>query len=185
MTADNEPFAAPALDSAPRTASPEPGDDADRTARLLADAIDGALPPVFAVLASFLVIPIAVVLARAGVPVTATAPEVLGTALVVFIATRLGQWALLVRDGQTLGKRWMGIRVVTTAGEAAGFVRVLLVRTLLVGAMNLVIPCLWWIDAAAILLPGRRCLHDRLAGTRVITDAQPPTGAMEAGGPAS
>ena len=80
-------------------------------------------------------------------------------------------WGLSTR-GQTLAKRLLGIRVVRHPdGAPAGFVHGWLLRNLVPG----VIRCLPWIgflfflvDCCFIFTPERRCLHDLIAGTKVV-----------------
>jgi len=102
---------------------------------------------------------------------------VAGTAL--FVLT-LYQWYLLSTLGQTIGKRACGIRIVdATTGKPAGFIRAVLLRSLLPMLMVSVLTALlgWLfppiggllagINLVPIFGPGRRCLHDYLAGTDV------------------
>ena len=88
--------------------------------------------------------------------------------LLELVAIGAVQTVLIARDGQSLGKRWMRIRVVDhLTGERPSWVRLLLVRVL----GNLVlrqIPLYYPIDGAFILGADRRCLHDVIAGTKVV-----------------
>jgi uncharacterized RDD family membrane protein YckC len=80
-------------------------------------------------------------------------------------------WMLSTR-GQTLGKRALGIRVVLYAGGGpAGFMHGWLLRNFVPG----IIKMLPWIglvfflvDACMIFSDQRRCLHDLIAGTKVV-----------------
>jgi uncharacterized RDD family membrane protein YckC len=77
---------------------------------------------------------------------------------------------MLVRTGQTLGKRFLRIRIVREDGTRAGFIRGYVLRDVVfkmlcslpvVGLILLVadIVSLWRADG--------RCIHDRMAGTKV------------------
>jgi uncharacterized RDD family membrane protein YckC len=84
----------------------------------------------------------------------------------------LVQVTLLTRRGQTLGKIAMGVRIVNYEDERnPGFLRAVLMRQFvpsLVGA----IPCLGnlfaLVDVLSILGEERRCIHDLIAGTKVV-----------------
>lgn len=84
--------------------------------------------------------------------------------------------------GQSLGKRWMKIRIAALDGSNAGFVRAILLRRVIVLMLYLVAwRCVSQPFAYAFLLanfvlilaPGRRCLHDRIAGTKVVAAESP------------
>jgi uncharacterized RDD family membrane protein YckC len=112
-----------------------------------------------------------------------------GVALVVCATVTLTiyQWFLTASSGQSLGKRWIGIRIVHASGRPCGFIDGVVVRIwlpaalaygagLLLGssAITLFRPSgasinpLFLCDAALIFGASRRCLHDRLAGTLVV-----------------
>ncbi|MEO0601922.1 MAG: RDD family protein, partial [Myxococcota bacterium] len=90
----------------------------------------------------------------------------------------------LLRNGQSVGKRWFGIRIVRPNGTVPGFVSLIVVRNLvLVGLMLitmviflyvapvLAVPvALLWptIDALTWIGPDRRALHDQWADTLVV-----------------
>ncbi|HXI55339.1 MAG TPA: RDD family protein [Polyangia bacterium] len=84
-------------------------------------------------------------------------------------------WVLLTRRGQTIGKIMVGTRVVRVDGTRAPFLNVVALRTwpLLVlsyipGVNTTGAPLLAFIDALFIFRSDRRCLHDVIAGTKVI-----------------
>jgi uncharacterized RDD family membrane protein YckC len=90
----------------------------------------------------------------------------------------LGAAALLLfqiyrvaRRGQSLGKQWLGLRIVGVDGSRATFVRTVLLRTLLPWLLAW-IPFVGWfvlpIDWLVIFREDRRCLHDLIAGTKVV-----------------
>ncbi len=81
------------------------------------------------------------------------------------------QWVLIARQGQTLGKKWSGIKIIKTNGAPVTFLDGVILREWVVGAIG----ALPWIgglfgllDVMFIFNNDRRCLHDRIASTRVI-----------------
>lgn len=84
------------------------------------------------------------------------------------------------RNGQTLGKQTMGIRVVRTDGEpvgfSTGFLRTVVGQQLLIGLTFYVygvLDYLW-----PLRDPGNQALHDKIASTRVLVAE--PAGAQDA-----
>ncbi len=145
--------------------------DAERTARLLAFAIDRALP-VFAGFGS------AALAAAVAVALETVAPGALDRSTVwvflagagAFLAVHLTNLVLLAQEGQSLGKRWMGLRVVGADGTHPGVVPMVVVRTLVPLAAGSCSGLFVALDALFIFGADRRCLHDRMAGTKVIED---------------
>ncbi len=97
-----------------------------------------------------------------------------GILTIGFAALLLGvvQIWMLVTRGQTLGKRIMDVRIVRLDDESnPGFVHVFLLRAVLIGLLG-AIPMIGWIitlaDILSIFRADRRCLHDLIAGTKVI-----------------
>lgn len=82
------------------------------------------------------------------------------------------QIVMLSTRGQTIGKRMLGIRVVRYPdGAQAGFVHGWLLRNLVPGIIQMVpwIGFAFYItDACFIFSQERRCLHDLIAGTKVV-----------------
>lgn len=79
---------------------------------------------------------------------------------------------LLTTQGQTLGKKVMGLRIVKTADMSnGGFVTNVLLRAVASAAVSLV-PIFGTLFALAdplfVFRDDRRCLHDHIAGTCVI-----------------
>jgi uncharacterized RDD family membrane protein YckC len=82
--------------------------------------------------------------------------------------------ALLYLYGQTFGKRVMNIRVVRTGGERVTFARFVFLRWLplaLARGVPLIGLLVWPLDVLLIFRDSRRCLHDDIADTRVVTAA--------------
>jgi uncharacterized RDD family membrane protein YckC len=78
---------------------------------------------------------------------------------------------LLQQFGQTLGKRIVGIAIVTLDNQRPAFVQLLVQRYLsqwVVGMVPVIGVFLRLVDILAIFRPDRRCIHDHLAKTKVI-----------------
>ena len=81
---------------------------------------------------------------------------------------------LLVTKGQTLGKLALGIRIVDAVSNgAATAVKILGLRyvlVMLVGAIPIIGGLLGVIDFLFIFREDRRCVHDLIAGTKVVSN---------------
>jgi uncharacterized RDD family membrane protein YckC len=83
--------------------------------------------------------------------------------LIVFLC----QMVLLIKDGQTLGKKALRIRIVKMdTGENGGFVPNVLLRLIVNGLLG-IIPLYGLVDILFIFRGDRRCIHDMIAGTQV------------------
>jgi uncharacterized RDD family membrane protein YckC len=145
---------------------------ATRLSRLGAVLVDGLVgfAPVGAIL---LMLPM--LMLRGG---TSALLILLGIAALVAVAVLITQIVLVARHGQTIGKKVLGIRMITSAGDIPSVWRVFFLRWLpfvvvaavveymvkVRGLGNLV----HVVDALLIFQPNRRCLHDLLADTHVI-----------------
>lgn len=82
------------------------------------------------------------------------------------------QWTLVATSGQSVGKKILGTKIVRLDGSPCGFVYGVILRSWVVGAIGM-IPFVGSIfglvDALAIFGDERRCVHDMIAGTRVIS----------------
>jgi uncharacterized RDD family membrane protein YckC len=167
--------------------APEPPELAPRSLRLGAAFCD------FMLIAAPIVLAFGWMLVGGGVVIAAAlvlSPFVIG----------VYQAYLVAKQGQTIGKRWQGIQIVTLDGSPAAFLRGVVLRTWLVVAIVLLDPAgilvdaagdlvraglaplsitlpvfgirvnglLWLVDALFIFGASRRCLHDYIAGTKVI-----------------
>lgn len=83
-------------------------------------------------------------------------------------ALHLLQWGLLSVRGQTIGKFVCLIRVVTLSGRRAGFFRAVLIRDVTSNIFRSVIPFFGLIDVLFIFGSSHRCVHDYMAGTKVV-----------------
>ncbi len=96
---------------------------------------------------------------------------VAGAGLLVALAIAVYQWVLISRTGQTLGKKATGIRIEKLDGSRVGFASGVVLRNW-VPKLTAVDPrlglLLQLVDCLFIYRQDQRCLHDRLAGTRVV-----------------
>lgn len=161
----NNPYAAPSATLVETTVD-NPARKAERTTRLLAALADG-----------FIGVPLWLPLFFGAA--MASAPDgnrmagivLIAIGVIGLIALVVVQLVMLARHGQTIGKRWQGIRIVRSNGERIGFGRILGLRMIapaVVGA----IPFLGAIFSLANILwifgEERRCLHDYFADTIVV-----------------
>ncbi len=96
----------------------------------------------------------------------------------ISLAVLITHMVLLVRNGQTIGKKVLGIRMITSSGDIPSLWRVFFLRwlpfALAATAVELVFRrrglgnVIYLVDALLIFQPTRRCLHDLLADTHVI-----------------
>lgn len=78
---------------------------------------------------------------------------------------------LLQQYGQTIGKRIMGIAIVTMDNQKPAFMLLIVQRYLsqwIIGMVPVIGIFLRLADILAIYRPDRRCIHDHLAKTKVI-----------------
>jgi uncharacterized RDD family membrane protein YckC len=78
---------------------------------------------------------------------------------------------LVQRNGQTIGKKLLGIKVVRSDGSKASLGRIFWLRNvifLIVGLVPLVGVVLVLLDLLMIFGEARQCLHDRIADTIVV-----------------
>lgn len=89
-------------------------------------------------------------------------------AMFYLIAILVLQMVFLIRDGQTLGKKMVNIRIVVCrTGQNGGFVPNVLLRVIVNGLLGF-IPLYGIVDVLFIFRSDRRCLHDLIAGTTVV-----------------
>ena len=92
-----------------------------------------------------------------------------GSAALVLLGIQI---YLLVTRGQTLGKKFLGIRIVNFDDEGnPGFVKVFLLRIFvngLLGAVPFVGLAYTLVDCCFIFREDQRCIHDLIAGTKVV-----------------
>ena len=89
-------------------------------------------------------------------------------AVLVFVVIFIYQMVILTKDGQTLAKKALKIRIVKVdTGLNGGFVSNVLLRVVLNGVLGY-IPLYALVDILFIFRQDRRCIHDMIAGTRVV-----------------
>ena len=91
---------------------------------------------------------------------------------IAFLGLMIYNLVLLSTKGQTLGKKWLDIRIVTHPDcQNAGFVKAVLLRGFVNGIIG-AIPLLGLLysitDICFIFREDRRCIHDLIGGTQVV-----------------
>ena len=96
----------------------------------------------------------------------------------ISVAVLITQLVLLAKNGQTIGKKVLGIKMIISTGEIPSVWRVFLLRWLpfavTAGVVELMFKVrgmgniIYLVDALLIFQPTRRCLHDLFADTHVI-----------------
>jgi uncharacterized RDD family membrane protein YckC len=87
------------------------------------------------------------------------------------LAVAIYQWVLISRTGQTLGKKWTGIRIERIDGARLTFGTGVFLRNWiakLVGSVPYLGAVFHLVDCLFIFRDDRRCIHDHIAGTRVV-----------------
>jgi uncharacterized RDD family membrane protein YckC len=84
----------------------------------------------------------------------------------------LAIWAWLTityvsRNGQTIAKKMLGIKVVRSDGSKASLGRIFWLRNVVNGVLN-IIPLYGLIDILLIFGERRQCIHDKIADTIVV-----------------
>lgn len=167
----------------------DPGSLAERGARLLAATIDELILLAISLPMVFGAVPAIVTMLSGG-----TDPELIDTSDVlramiagpgtIITVVALIAWCvitawLVAANGQSIGKRMVGIKVVRTDGSRASFARIFLLRNV-VNALPNLLPYVGWlyqlIDPLLIYQDSRQCLHDRIADTIVVRCERSPGG---------
>ena len=73
----------------------------------------------------------------------------------------------VARNGQSIGKKLLGIKVVRSDGSRASLGRIFLLRNF-VNTLLAVVPFYGLVDALLIFGEARQCVHDKIADTIVI-----------------
>jgi uncharacterized RDD family membrane protein YckC len=97
--------------------------------------------------------------------------EVVLWAAVYFSFWLIGNGYFLATNSQTIGKRLLGIRIENVSGGRAPLRKIVLLRTLpfsCVANIPYFGGVLILADSLLIFRKDRRCLHDHIAGTRVV-----------------
>lgn len=101
-----------------------------------------------------------------GIPATVMA--LMGVGGILAVVLIIYNLMLLSTKGQTIGKKILGIRITNYQNDGnPGFVKAVLLRVIVNGVIGF-IPLYGLIDICCIFGQERRCIHDVIAGTRVV-----------------
>lgn len=163
------PYAAPRAAVAD-ISSGEQSAAADRSVRLAAAILDGII------IMAIIYIPL-LIGGGAGIltaALTGTVPAVGSAfgiwALVAVIGCIAWLWLTIVyvaRNGQTIAKKMLGIKVVRSDGSKASLGRIFWLRNFVNGLLG-IIPFYQLVDVLFIFGDQRQCLHDKIADTSVV-----------------
>jgi uncharacterized RDD family membrane protein YckC len=169
-------------------ATPRDGVLADRGVRLLAVTLDGLLAciPFVPMLAAGIYSVAALQWRSPQVGTDVGAPRIPGigemeTALLLggtmaigllaFLGLAIYQWVLISTTGQSLGKKWTGIRIERMDGGRVDFASGVFLRNWVPKLLS-VVPYVGMLfhllDVLWIFRQDRRCIHDHMASTRVV-----------------
>lgn len=162
-----------------------PGDLAERGARLLAYTMDELILLGISLPILWRAVSVLASIAITGAPgnpdvdgltisgllhTILSGPGTVITLIAFIIWCGITTW-LVATNGQSIGKRLVGIKVVRTDGSPASFARIFLLRNF-VNTVPLGIPYLGLIyqlvDPLLIYQDSRRCVHDLIADTTVV-----------------
>ena len=100
----------------------------------------------------------------------ATGPGGIITGVALIAWCVITTW-LVATNGQSIGKRLVGIKIVRSDGSRASLARIFLLRNV-VNALPNLLPYVGWlyqlIDPLFIYQASRQCVHDRIADTIVV-----------------
>jgi uncharacterized RDD family membrane protein YckC len=163
---ENDPYQPPATElRAPAHVGPEGEALASRESRLGAALIDGVIIMAIMMPALWMMGLYDRPAGESGMALTAAAS---GGG---FLLTLLIQGYFLATRAQTIGKMALNIKIVTLDGKNAGLGRILLLRMLpisLVSIMPMIGSFVGVADSLFVFRADQRCIHDHIAGTRVV-----------------
>jgi uncharacterized RDD family membrane protein YckC len=96
--------------------------------------------------------------------------KMIGGVVIAFVGLVGFCWAnirTMASNGQSVGKKMVGIKVVRSDGSPASLGRLIWLRNVLNGVIG-IIPAYGIIDSLFIFSESRQCLHDKIADTIVI-----------------
>lgn len=176
----DNPFQAPAMDvGSPfaRTGSPGSWYPADLGSRFVGALIDVLINTVAAIPGFILMFAIAASDGNGGGNGEALALGFYGLLFLSWLVVGAFQWYFIVRDGQTLGKKVAGTRIITMSGDLPGFGAGVGLR-LWVPTVISMVPCVGplfsLIDLIMVFPDPHRMLHDMIAGTIVVNASYDP-----------
>ena len=154
---------------------------ADLSLRFLAALVDGILKTACYLPISLALFRVMIAQARSGEQpsfvettrmMTTVFDAKLGIVLPMLAVLVLVQLFLLAQRGQSVGKLLLGLRIVRLADNTtAGFMHAFLLRgtiPFIIEQIPLLGLCFWLVDSCFIFREDRRCVHDLIAGTRVV-----------------
>ena len=94
-------------------------------------------------------------------------PLALSISVLLFIALIAYTIVLVSRNGQTIGKKLLNIKVVRSDGSKASLGRIFWLRNVVNGLLGIV-PLYGLIDPLFIFGEARQCVHDKIADTIVV-----------------
>lgn len=137
---------------------------AGRGARLGASILDGFI------LMLVLYVPLVVVVVTGALVSADETVQIISTIVTVMAAFAIWLWFTLKwmkRDGQSMGKKALSIKVVRSDGSRVSLARLVWLRNVVNGLIGIV-PLYGIIDVLFIFAEDRQCLHDKLADTIVV-----------------
>lgn len=138
---------------------------ASRGRRLAAVLLDGVI---FGVAIGLAAVPTAMISDATG---SKSSGPFIAIAVVLGMIIGIVNLVQLYKTGQTIAKRWLGIRIVRTDGSRAGLGRIVALRSMvpgLIGAIPILGPLFSLADPLFIFADDRRTLHDKIADTIVV-----------------
>jgi uncharacterized RDD family membrane protein YckC len=161
------PYAAPKAELGDPETLARDSELAERSKRFHAEIVDGIIALCLAIPMMY-VLGIWAYLGRGEDP-----PEglLLASAALGFLGFLLIHGYYLKTNGQTVGKKLAGIRIAALDGSVPDFATLVVRRYLpitLAAQVPVVGPYLTMVDVLFIFRGDRRCLHDLIAGTKVI-----------------
>jgi uncharacterized RDD family membrane protein YckC len=131
---------------------------ADRGTRLGAAILDGII------ILAMIYIPLLI-----GLGLRPMVGQALGgfLALAGFVAWLWLTILFLLRNGQSIAKKLLGIKVVSTDGSPASMGQIIMLRNVINAVLG-VVPLYSFVDALFIFGEKRQCIHDKIAGTIVV-----------------
>jgi len=147
--------------------SGDSSEPADRIIRLAAVILDGIIAGVMIYVPALVVLGATGSLADAAQPSDSAIAIAGGLALIGGIAWLWLTILYVARNGQTIAKKIVGIKVVRTDGSKASLGRIWWLRNFVNGLLG-IIPLYTLIDVLFIFGEQRQCVHDKIADTIVV-----------------
>jgi uncharacterized RDD family membrane protein YckC len=190
-SATQNPFAPPLAHVQDQVAATAEMIMATRMSRFLAFLVDMSPALVLGVVGAIMVATMMPGLTKGHFDPQGAGLVTLGLLMLVFGIAALGWtiWSIVLvyRYGQTVGKKFLGIRVVRMDGSRVSFARFFFLRWLGVAVVGAIVGgiggalhfrytgnLVTLVDCLMIFGAARRCLHDLIADTRVVTAASSP-----------